>query len=134
MLCAIADRKVGVDVEAVKDNDDMDGVAHHFFSSDESRKFRELADSERKEFFFRTWVRKEAFVKATGEGLARDTTTFAVQMPPSPGIVVHSSDGSHQLDNTFQVYDLPDIGEHFAAIALESGDSVPAFHYREWSG
>lgn len=132
MLCAIADRKVGVDVETMKRHDDMDRVALHFFSSEESRRFFDLADGERTEYFFRTWVRKEAFVKATGEGLSRDTTSFTVQMPPSAGIVVHSADGSRFVDSSFRVYDLPDIGENFAAIALENSGDAPCFGYREW--
>jgi 4'-phosphopantetheinyl transferase len=132
MLCAIADRKVGVDVEKIKNSDDMDRIAFHFFSSDESRMYSEMPHTERTEFFFRTWVRKEAFVKATGGGLSRDTTSFTVQMPPSAGIVVHSSDGSRHLECSFQVYDLPDIGENFAAIALEGGGAMPELRYREW--
>jgi 4'-phosphopantetheinyl transferase len=132
LLCAIADRKVGVDVETMKHHDDMARVALHFFSSEESRRFFDLADVERTEFFFRTWVRKEAFVKATGEGLSRDTRGFTVQMPPSAGIVVHSADGSRHVDDSFRVYDLPDIGENLAAIALEGGDATTSFQYREW--
>ena len=132
MLCAIADRKVGVDLEGTKHHDDMDRVARHFFSSEESARFFEMTGADRSEFFFRTWVRKEAFVKATGEGLSRDTTSFTIQMPPCTGIVVHFADGSKHFDNSFRVYDLPDIGENFAAVALENSGPPPSFEYREW--
>jgi 4'-phosphopantetheinyl transferase len=132
MLCAIADRKVGVDVETMKHHDDMERVALHFFSSDESQTFFDLSGGDRAKFFYRTWVRKEAFLKATGEGLARDTTSFTIQTPPSAGVVVHYANGSRRTDLKFSVYDLPDIEEDFAAIALEGNGPTPLFHYHEF--
>ena len=130
-VCAIADREVGVDVEQLKHHDDMERVAQHFFADEEARRLRTLAGMERTRFFFRTWVRKEAYLKATGEGLARRTTSFTVQTPGA-GVTIVAPDGSCRVDASYQVYDLPDIDDHFAAVALAGSGAAPAIHYREW--
>lgn len=130
-LCAIADREVGVDLEQLEYHDDMERVALHFFSDDEARILASLSGMDRTRFFFRTWVRKEAYVKASGEGLARDTTRFSVQ-EPAAGVTLHASDGSSRVDNSCTIYDLPDIDDHFAAVALAAVGATPAIHCREW--
>jgi 4'-phosphopantetheinyl transferase len=129
-LCAVTDREVGVDVEQVKQHDDMERVAQHFFSEVEARTLGALSGMDRTHFFFRTWVRKEAYLKASGEGLGRDTTRFTVH-DRGAGVTLHTSDGC-KADDSYNVYDLPDTGDHFAAVALAAVGSAPAIQYREW--
>ena len=85
-LCAIADREVGVDIEQVKHHGDIERVARHFFSRTEAETVCSLSGIDRTRCFFRTWVRKEAYIKATGEGLARDPATFTANEAPTPGV------------------------------------------------
>jgi 4'-phosphopantetheinyl transferase len=129
-LCAVADREVGVDLEQVKQHDDMERVAQHFFSRVEARELGALSGIDRTHYFFRTWVRKEAYLKACGEGLARDTTRFTVR-EPAAGITLHTPDG-YWVDDSYSIYDLPDVDNHFAAVALAAVGSAPAIRYRDW--
>lgn len=130
-LCAISSREVGVDLEQLKRHEDIERVARHFFSGEEARTLGTLSGIERTLFFFRTWVRKEAYLKATGEGLARDTTSFTVR-EPGTGVTLHGADGGHRTDDSYGVYDLPDIDDHFAALALAGAGTAAAIQYREW--
>jgi 4'-phosphopantetheinyl transferase len=125
-LCAVASDEVGVDVERLRPHDDMQRVAEHFFSEIESRALRNMPGIDRTHFFFRTWVRKEAYLKACGDGLARDTTGFTVN-ERGAGVTLHTSDGC-SVDGSYNVYDLPHIGDHFAALAARE---VPAIHFRQ---
>ena len=129
-LCAVADREVGVDLEQVKDHDDMQRVAQHFFSDVEARTMESLSGIARTHFFFRTWVRKEAYLKASGDGLARDTSRFSVS-EIGGRVTLHKSDGCN-VDDLYKVYDLPDMDEHFAAVALAAVESAPTIRYRIW--
>ena len=76
-------RDVGVDVERVRPLPDAEGIAARFFSSREQRALGSLAAPEREEAFFACWTRKEAFLKATGDGLSRDLGAFDVSVVPS---------------------------------------------------
>ncbi len=83
VLIAIADgRAVGIDVEEVRDDLDAGEVAAHFFSSDEQRDLETLTGRAKIEAFFGGWTRKEAYVKARGEGLSLPLDQFDVSLRP----------------------------------------------------
>jgi 4'-phosphopantetheinyl transferase len=71
-LVAVArERAVGADVERVRRRTDVVALARSALSPAERRSIESLAtDAERREAFFRCWTRKEAYLKARGEGLA----------------------------------------------------------------
>ncbi len=71
-------REVGIDIEATKRDVDIVGVARQAFSSLECAVLSALAEDARREAFFRIWTRKEAYVKARGEGLSYPTRSFSV--------------------------------------------------------
>lgn len=62
---------VGVDVEWIKPAADISGLADRFFSSAEARAVRSRSRESAKVLFYQYWTFKEAYLKATGEGIAR---------------------------------------------------------------
>ena len=82
--CALCrEEEIGVDVEAVRDLDDADAIAAHFFSAAEAAAIRRLPSApERLEALFNCWTRKEAYLKALGDGLARPLDDFDVTLLP----------------------------------------------------
>jgi 4'-phosphopantetheinyl transferase len=78
-VCAVTrSGHIGVDIEAVRTIDDPDGIVEHFFAPGEVAEYRRHTGDARLMTFFRLWTRKEAFIKATGEGLSRPLNTFDV--------------------------------------------------------
>ena len=75
-------RAVGVDLERVRLLSEAGQIADQFFSAQESRALRELPDSEKLPGFFNCWTRKEAYLKATGQGLAHGLDDFSVSLAP----------------------------------------------------
>jgi 4'-phosphopantetheinyl transferase len=73
---------VGVDVEAVRRLDDADRIAARIFSPRENEAYQALGPADRPLGFFNCWTRKEAFVKATGDGLSRPLDGFDVSLAP----------------------------------------------------
>ncbi len=69
---------IGVDVEWNKRTVEIEEVASRFFSAGEYRELCEYSQEERQEVFFRIWTRKEAFIKAVGEGLSYPLDEFEV--------------------------------------------------------
>ena len=62
-------REVGVDIEKVRREAALQLIAARFFPPEEAEALRALPPAERVEAFFRLWTRKEAYIKARGEGL-----------------------------------------------------------------
>ena len=77
-------RELGVDLELPLDLRDLDRLVRRIFSEDERAVWRGLADSARPAAFYRVWSRKEAILKATGEGLTRDPAAFTVGCEARP--------------------------------------------------
>lgn len=81
MLLAVAShRHVGVDVERTQRTVNWQAVARRFFAPREQAAMAALPDDRQRQAFFRCWTRKEAFMKATGLGLAYGLSRFAVSL------------------------------------------------------
>ena len=71
-------REVGVDVERLRDDLRFDDVARRFFSRAENAALAQWHGGERLTAFYRCWCRKEAYVKARGDGLMLPLDSFDV--------------------------------------------------------
>lgn len=75
-------REVGIDVEAVRTIPDADAIAARWFSHGEHDAYQALDPREKALGFFNCWTRKEAFVKALGDGLSYGLDRFEVSLAP----------------------------------------------------
>jgi 4'-phosphopantetheinyl transferase len=75
-------RRIGVDVERVRRDFSTLEISERFFSPAERAVLRQLPTKTRYESFFRCWTRKEAFIKALGEGLSHPLDQFDVTLAP----------------------------------------------------
>jgi 4'-phosphopantetheinyl transferase len=74
--------EMGVDVEHVRRMPDMRQIAERFFSRGEAGELSSLPPEWQQEAFFRCWSRKEALLKATGDGLSAALDAFQVSLRP----------------------------------------------------
>jgi len=82
-LVAVAlGRKVGVDIECLNRDLNVLEIAQRFFSPTERHAIEVLPGALRRDAFFACWTRKEAFVKARGEGLSCPLDSFDVSVMP----------------------------------------------------
>jgi 4'-phosphopantetheinyl transferase len=77
--------EVGVDLEAVRPMEDALAISERFFSAAEREALRGYPPSERDQAFFRCWTRKEAYLKAIGDGIALGLDRFDVALDPGAG-------------------------------------------------
>lgn len=66
----------GIDIEFHRPARNFHGLAQRNFASSEAARLAGLAERELEGEFYDIWTLKEAFVKATGEGLARSLADF----------------------------------------------------------
>ena len=80
--------EIGVDVEAIRPIRGADTIAAQFFSPREKEAYAALAPNDKALGFLHCWTRKEALVKAIGEGLSMPLERFDVAH--APGWRLHS--------------------------------------------
>jgi 4'-phosphopantetheinyl transferase len=69
-LAVTAHAQVGIDVELAHPHPDLIELANRIFSETDFQKFQALPSGEALPAFYRAWTRKEAYLKARGEGIA----------------------------------------------------------------
>jgi 4'-phosphopantetheinyl transferase len=113
---------IGVDVERVDAAHEEDSLAESVLCADEHRELRAVAGPLRGWAFCRYWTRKEAILKATGDGLSVEPALIAVTPPGSPAGLVSWS-GPARPARAVHLYDLA-IGPDYAASLASIGDRV----------
>jgi 4'-phosphopantetheinyl transferase len=115
------DREIGVDVERRRAMPDLGSLAQASFSPDEYARFCALPPHDREIAFFLCWSRKEAFIKATGEGVSQ-LAEFDVSLEPGEPAqllrVAHEPPGAPR----WSLRDLPAIPGYAAALVVDGRD------------
>lgn len=73
-------RELGVDIELIRRDPDSEELAKHYFSDEEVAELHALPPAMREHAFFACWTRKEAYIKARGEGLQIPLASFSVPL------------------------------------------------------
>ena len=82
LLAVTRGAEVGVDLEQIRSDLDSAGIVAGHFSPAERAVWQALPEARRRDAFFHGWVRKEAYVKARGEGLSREPSRYTVELEP----------------------------------------------------
>lgn len=111
--------EVGVDLEKERDNLDPMELATQFFAPSERLALELLPSQERKAAFFRTWTRKEAWLKAVGCGLSLPLTDFLVSIEPEKPVLLDCPSQYGQPQD-WHLIDLPSYPGFAAAVACKA--------------
>ena len=123
-ICALTrHRRIGADIEEVRPIQEMENLAAACFSDAERIRVCEFEPEARREAFFACWTRKEAYIKARGEGLSIPLDSFEVGVDPrtAPGCFSRVLDESQTIPWWWSGIQ---IAEGFAA-AIVVEDSPP---------
>jgi 4'-phosphopantetheinyl transferase len=115
-------RKIGIDIERERPIDDMPQLVSRNFSARESATWHALPKGKRRSAFFNCWVRKEAFVKAVGDGLSYPLQEFDVAVSPAetPGLLAVS--GSAELARMWSLMAVDAAPGFAGAVVAEGSD------------
>jgi 4'-phosphopantetheinyl transferase len=111
-------RQIGVDVEKIRMQSDVEQIAERFFSDHERRNLRKCTGDELHEAFFRCWTRKEAYIKARGEGLSLPLHQFdvSIEREPQQGLLATRPDVAQA--SQWRLINLPVQSGYAAALAV----------------
>jgi 4'-phosphopantetheinyl transferase len=109
--------EIGVDVEQIRPLPDMQSIADRSFCPEEASEIMSLPQPERDHAFYRCWTRKEAYIKAIGDGLSAPLDDFRVTVQPNtPARFVHIEHDASAAQR-WTLHDLQVAAGYAAALA-----------------
>ncbi|MEH1804693.1 4'-phosphopantetheinyl transferase HetI [Nostoc sp.] len=112
-LCAVnCTRPIGVDLEYIRPMSDIEALAKRFFLPREYEMLRSLSPNQQQEIFFRYWTCKEAYLKATGDGLSQLEQIEVSLTPTEPAKL--------QITEDWSLFELLPANNYVAAVAVEN--------------
>ena len=123
LVAVTAGCEVGVDVEQIRPDLDMTALAQTHFSAPEVAALKAMPPEERTAGFFRCWTRKEAYLKARGDGLGFPLDKFSVAFgrETEPEILWASDDPMAR--DRWSVHDLS-VGPGYAGAVVCAGRAI----------
>ncbi len=126
LLAFAADRSVGIDVELIRPSFAGVEIAERYFSPQEIAELKTLPPSLLAEGFFHCWARKEAYVKARGEGLQIPLRSFRVSLTPGQPERLESADSAR-----WSMHSITPDANYVGALVVEGNE--PLIRYWNWN-
>jgi 4'-phosphopantetheinyl transferase len=109
--------ELGIDVEQIRSLQEIEAIAHRHFCAEETTDLLSVPAAERESTFFRCWTRKEAFIKAIGDGLAMPLNSFRVSLKvDDPAELVHI-EGESATATDWKLHEIIPTSGYICALA-----------------
>ncbi len=113
--------QVGVDLEYLEIQSDLLELAKRILSEEDHQKFQALPHGDLPAAFFRTWTRKEAYLKARGEGIAEGLQQISVAFGPEEITSIKDArDGS--VAGNWRLINLPVPVNYMGCVACDDAE------------
>ncbi len=123
LLGVTTDRAIGVDVERVRPIPDMDAIARRHFSAGEILEYTQMDPLAKVDGFYACWTRKEAWIKAIGEGLSRELDGFDVTLSPGVPAKLLRVRGAPDEEGRWSLHDVRPSPGYAGAVAVERAEA-----------
>lgn len=121
MMAFVRRRAIGADVEHLGRVTDAARLAERFFSERERQALRQVSPENLQAAFLRCWTRKEAYIKAKGEGLSMPLHQFDVSIIAGDRDALLATRPDPAEAARWTICDVPIGSGYAAAVAVAEG-------------
>jgi len=125
----VLDHAIGVDLERIQTLPNMVSIVDRFFSVQEQKSFHALPADQQTAAFFGAWTRKEAYLKACGDGLSTPLSQFEVTFAPGDATKIITIAGSTHGINEWSLQDITLSSEYKAAFVVKGKEQWVVRHW-----
>jgi 4'-phosphopantetheinyl transferase len=122
---------IGVDIEYQRAMPDALKIAQRFFSAREYRMLEAVTIEQQSKLFFQLWTAKEAYLKATGTGLAASLTSVEIALDRSESLYLSTLKKDKIIN--WSLYSCTPATNYIAAIAINARVAAQNVDYWHWS-
>jgi 4'-phosphopantetheinyl transferase len=105
-------------------------IAARFFSRNEIMNLFALPKQQQTLGFFNCWTRKEAFIKAVGEGLSFPLDKFEVSLKPGKPAKLLATDWEPKAVSKWSIYSMSPAANFVGSLVIEG--SVEQLKFSNW--
>lgn len=113
-------RRIGIDIENLGRAAEIDDLVESHFSPAERAAFQALRPEEKRKAFFRGWTRKEAYLKATGEGLTRPLSGIEVAPAATPPAMLLRVNG--RREPSWSIWEWAPVPGYLATVVAQGSE------------
>ena len=122
-------RRVGVDIEHIDEPGDVRRIAARFLSPRDRDAIEQLPAERQRYAFLRCWTRKEAYMKARGDGVSRPLDDFELTPAADTNPAQFKVTRRDAESDDWQLADVPVPRGFLAAVAVEGPAFEVVQHY-----
>ena len=120
VVLAIADNRIGVDIESTARKNDVMAIADRYFFGSEIAELTSFEPSEQRQRFFDYWTLKEAYMKARGEGISLGLSKFGFSVANKPDITIEMDGCLNDSPSNWQFLCVTPHNDYRLAVALNA--------------
>jgi 4'-phosphopantetheinyl transferase len=109
---------IGIDIEQIRETAGLEQIARRMFAAEETEELIGGDPAHRLNAFYHCWTRKEAYIKAIGDGLGIPLGSFQVTLSPDVPAAIVQIDGSAAKGAEWSLFDLAPSGGYAGALAV----------------
>jgi len=119
LIAVTLDRTIGIDIEYIRHDVEFKKLAKRFFSDQEYQQLDAYDETKLSAAFFACWTRKEAFVKALGDGIAFGLSEFSVSVDPEDDEIPLSTHLDQAQASKWILMNIKTDEDYIAALAVD---------------
>ena len=127
------ERKIGIDLEYLKTTTDFKKIARRFFAPRETEYIECLSEKKQKQAFFQLWTAKEAYLKATGEGLTGSLDKIEIFITPELSAKLLAIEGNTFAATKWSIISFIPATNYVATLAIDTPIPKPEIKFLNWN-
>ncbi len=125
--------RLGIDLEYLRSMNDAAKIAKRFFSAAESELISSLTADKQKRVFFQLWTAKEAYLKATGEGLAGLLSEIEISITPESSVTLLSVQGNVETAANWAMTSFVPVTDYVGTVVIETSLIQQQIKFLTWN-
>ena len=118
---------IGIDLEYIRPMNDAESLAKRFFSPQEYNLISQLPPQKQQERFFKLWTCKEAYLKATGDGLAGGLEKVEISLNQEKPVEFFSINGDIEEASHWYLHQFIPQPNYIAAVVVAGKNQSLSF-------
>jgi 4'-phosphopantetheinyl transferase len=125
--------RIGIDLESEKLHSDVIQIAQRFFTPNEATYLASLTEEQQIPAFLQIWTAKEAYLKATGEGIANSLNKVEIALDRDLEVSLVSIGDNASVAENWLMTKVFAAENYLATLAVEAQERSPSIEFWSWN-